>query len=63
MSMWQWMGICPIGVRLFPIFVQDSWPCWFHVPNNPPVVNLVTVPFSIPKPVITMTLHLWEIQG
>lgn len=57
------VGVCPEGVRLLPFSVCDPRPCRFRVSHNPPVVDLVIVPFPISKPVITMSLHLQEIQG
>lgn len=60
--MWHWMGLSQEGVRLLSISVWDQRPWRLHVSHNPSVVNLVTVPLAVSKPVITMTLHLWEIQ-
>lgn len=60
--MWRWMGLSQEGMRLLSISVWDQRPCRLHVSHNPSVVNLVTVSLAVSKPVITMTLHLWEIQ-
>lgn len=62
-SIWRRVGMSHKGVlRLLPISVWGTRPCWFHISYNPSVVNLVIVPLTLTKTVIGMTFHLLEIQ-